>query len=458
MSYCSCSEATIITLCLLSAVVNLVEQRVLHLLPYNSSQDECPVERCYTLKSVIENKEFISNTEFVLYPAVHTLSDNFSMILISSVSNIVITCGSAGDLSLCYVQCKGNAGFFFHNVANVSISGINFEDCGASVSNVLYGSSIVLLFKYCTNIVHSRVTITGRMDYGIAVIESRGDLILMNTTLVGHSQGVCFYAAMDINPGPTRFMPPLTNLIMNNVSFVDNTSKNGVMCLAILMQAEYYVRIRMTDIYIERCKVNVVYYDVCKMDANLQRMTIIDGHYSLNPDIILSAQMSSCNHQLLMEWKRFVMTDVNFTNTAIQIIPFLYHRTTSESVNKLGILFQIIFSNTVIQKCGDISFMGSYEIIMSNVSFFENSATVLLANIVLQIERSFRFEKNVNGMTVMSDLLKWNRGSRIIIANNTRVTFKDNILSSSGSDTTLHMTSSTIDILDSTYVLFEGNI
>ena len=36
------------------------------------------------------------------------------------------------------------------------------------------------------------------------------------------------------------------------------------------------------------------------------------------------------------------MTDMNFTDTAIQIIPFMYHRTTSEFVNKLGTLFQII--------------------------------------------------------------------------------------------------------------------
>ena len=240
MSYRSCSEATIITLCLLSGVVSLVEQRVLHLLPSDSSQEACPVDHCFTLNNVIENKEFISNTKFVLYPAVHMLSDNFSMIFISTVSNLAITCGSAEDLS-CYVQCKGNTGFFFQNVTNVNISGINFENCGASASNVLYGSSIVLLFKYCTNIVHSRVTITGRMSYGIAVIEPSGDLILVNTTLKGHSQGVLFYAAMDINPGPTQFMPLLTNLIMKNVSFIDNTSNDGVMCLAILMQTEYYV-------------------------------------------------------------------------------------------------------------------------------------------------------------------------------------------------------------------------
>ena len=460
MSYCSCSEAsivTVITLCLLSAVMSLVEQRALYVLSHNSNHEVCPVEHCFTFKQVIENKEFVSNTKFVLFPAVHTLSDNFSMIFISNVSNIVITCGSAGDLSLCYIQCKGNAGFFFQNVTDVSISGINFENCGAGASNVLYGSSIVLLFRYCTNIIHSRVTVVGRMSYGIAVIEPRGDLILINTTLKGHSQGVCFYAAMDIN-NPT-FMPLLTNLIMNNVSFVDDTygSNDGALCHAILMQTEYYVKIHMTDIYIERCKVNILYYDVCKTDANLQRITVVNGYYSLNPDIILSAQMSSCDHQLT-EWKRFVMTDVNFTNTIIQIIPFLYHRTTSESVIKLGIRFQIMFSNTVFQKCRDVTFMGSYEIIMSNVSFFKNVDTVVFANILLRIERLFRFERNLNGMTVMSDLLKWNRGSRITIANDTQVVFKDNTLSNSGSGTTMHVTSSVFDILDNTYVLFEGNV
>ena len=211
------------------------------------------------------------------------------MIFISNESNIAITCLSTGDVSLCYVQCKGNAGFYFQSVTNVSISGINFENCGASTSNILGGYSIVLLFRNCTNIVHSRVTITGRMGYGIAAIEPHGDLILINTTLKGHGQGVCFYAAMDMYP---TSMPLLTNLIMSNVSFVDDTydSNDESLCRAILMQSEYYVKIRMTDIYIERCKVNVLYYDVCKTDANLQHVTVVNGHYSLNPDIILSSQ------------------------------------------------------------------------------------------------------------------------------------------------------------------------
>ena len=76
----------------------------------------------------------------------------------------------------------------------------------ASVSNVLYGSSVVLLFQYSTSVIHSRVTITGRVDYGSAVIEPHGDLI--------HSQGVCFYAAMDIIY--STVMPLSTNLVINN--------------------------------------------------------------------------------------------------------------------------------------------------------------------------------------------------------------------------------------------------
>ena len=99
------------------------------------------------------------------------------------------------------------------------------------------------------------------------------------------------------------------------------------------------------------------------------------------------------------------MTDINFTNTSIQIIPHLYNRIPFESVNKLGISFQIIFSNTIVQKCWYISFMGSYEIIMSNISFYENTGTVSFIDVLLRIDRSFQFERNVNGMTVMSDLL-----------------------------------------------------
>ena len=60
--------------------------------------------------------------------------------------------------------------------------------------------------------------------------------------------------------------------------------------------------------------------------------------------------------------------------------------------------------------------MGLCEIIISNVSFFfDNFGTVAFANIMLQMERSFQFERNLNGMTVMSDLPKWNIGSRFTI-------------------------------------------
>ena len=103
MSYrSSYFEATIIALCLLSGVVSLVEQRVLHLLPSDSSQEACPVELCFTLNNVIENKEFISNTKFILYPGVYMLSDNFSMIFISNVSNLAIT-KLVGQLEICHI-------------------------------------------------------------------------------------------------------------------------------------------------------------------------------------------------------------------------------------------------------------------------------------------------------------------------------------------------------------------
>ena len=55
----------------------------------------------------------------------------------------------------------------------------------------------------------------------------------------------------------------------------------------------------------------------------------------------------------------------------------------------------------------------------------------------------------------MSDLLKWNRGSRITIANNTQVTIKDNIINASA---IMHISSSILDILGNVHVVFEGNV
>ena len=54
----------------------------------------------------------------------------------------------------------------------------------------------------------------------------------------------------------------------------------------------------------------------------------------------------------------------------------------------------------------------------------------------------------------MSDLLTWNRGSRISIANNTQVTVKDNIINASA---ITHISSSILDILGNVHVVFEGN-
>lgn len=108
MSYSKCSEASIVAIILLCALhvytvssLLYVEQGVVHVLPDNSSQEACPVEHYITLKKVIESKKFASNTKIFLHPAVYVLSDNFRMISTSKISNIVITCGSAGDLSLC---------------------------------------------------------------------------------------------------------------------------------------------------------------------------------------------------------------------------------------------------------------------------------------------------------------------------------------------------------------------
>ena len=443
-------------LCLLSAVTGLVEQGVLHVLPHNVSQEACPVENCFTLKEVIENDNiFVSNTKIVLFPVLHILNEKFDVTFISTVSNISLACESVGQQTLCHIQCMGNAGFFFHNVANVSISGIFFENCGASVSRYfqpwdqLHGTSVVLLFRYSTNIVHTGVTIVGGMDYGIAMIGPQENVVLINTTLKVHSQGVCFYAAMDNDNRQATLRPLTVKLVMNNVSFIEGNYGNndGAHCAAILMRMEYYVKIRMTDIYIESCQVDILYYDICKTDASLQHITVISGFYRLNPDIIHSAQMSSCDHEMT-EWKRFNVNDANFTNTIIQIM--------SATINKFGLSFQIGFSNTVIKRCS-MAFMDIYEIIMSNVSFLENY-DIVFTSVMIRIKGSFRFERNFNGITIMSDLLKWNRGSKIIITENTRAVFKNNILSNnSGSSSVIHVTSSTFDIFNNTYVLFEGN-
>ena len=298
MSYSKCSEASIVAIILLCALhvytvssLLYVEQRVVHVLPDNSSQEACPVEHCFTLKKVIESKKFASNTKIILHPAVYVLSDNFRMISISKISNIVITCGSAGDLSLCYIRCKSNAGFFFQDVTNASISGLSFENCGARSSSALYGGSITLLFRFCTDIILSKLIIAGRVEIGIEIIGLQGNMVIMNTTLKGHREGVCFYAAMD---NRQTLRPLILNLMMKNVSFVDETydSTIGATCLAILMQSEYYVKIHMADIYIEKCNVDILSYDVCKTNANLQHATIVDSHYRLSPDIMLSVQMS----------------------------------------------------------------------------------------------------------------------------------------------------------------------
>ena len=163
----------------------------------------CPVEQCFTLKKVVENEIFVSNTKIVLFPVLHVLSDDFDTTFISNVSNISFTCESTGGQASCHIQCRGSAGFFYHNVMNVSISDIFFENCGASASRYfkpmdqLYGASIVLLFRYSTNITFARVTVVGRMDYGIAMVGPQENVALINTTLKVPSQGVCFYAAMD---------------------------------------------------------------------------------------------------------------------------------------------------------------------------------------------------------------------------------------------------------------------
>ena len=250
-------EASVVPIILLCLVMSVVEQGVIYVLPNNSSWEVCPVEQCFTLKKVVENKIFVSNTKIVLFPALHVLSDDFDISFISNISNISFTCESTGGKASCHIQCTGSAGFFFHNVINVSISDIFFGNCGASVSRYfepmdqLYGASVVLLFRYSTNITFARVTVVGRMDYGIAMVGPQENVALINTTLKVPSQGVCFYAAMD---NRLSLRPLIANLVMNNVSFIDETynNNNGATCLAVLMQTEYQVKICMTDIYILR--------------------------------------------------------------------------------------------------------------------------------------------------------------------------------------------------------------
>ena len=113
----------------------VTQQRVIYVLP-DDPESQCPVNNCYSLTAVI-NDELLSNvsdTMIALLPGIHIILCNNSerTILFTFENSSNFAFKSVNSNSSVTIKCNGTIGFLFQQITGLLISGISFENCGAS--------------------------------------------------------------------------------------------------------------------------------------------------------------------------------------------------------------------------------------------------------------------------------------------------------------------------------------
>ena len=140
---------------------------ILYVRPDNGSNTTCPRQPCKTLNQYA-NVSHLSNTWFMFMPGLHTLSLNFQ------ISDLVsITLFSAAEKTA-HIHCTVAAGFIFQNIATLTIRNLTISSCGQKISDKSFFSHFSLIsfqaavaLKDVTALTMQSITIRDSNGYGM---------------------------------------------------------------------------------------------------------------------------------------------------------------------------------------------------------------------------------------------------------------------------------------------------
>ena len=169
-------------------------------IPDEHYRENCTVDECYNFTDLILNSVSGSNLKVAFLPGIHIVNHAASIIFgVYSVSHVTNITLSAANLSAgATIFCNRTFGFGFHNVTNLEIFGLVFENCGEAIlvprpfrPNLYY----TLYIKMTANVSINNVTIKCGVGIGLYIEEPRGFFILSRAVLMFNEQNFCFSTA-----------------------------------------------------------------------------------------------------------------------------------------------------------------------------------------------------------------------------------------------------------------------
>ena len=143
--------------------------------------------KCQSLRQFVNGTETIPNKSTIIFlPGNHSLNSSEGYeALVAFHNKTELTLKGLGNTSI--VACSGKqSGFLFQNSSNVTITNLQFRNCGVSMSNHLFGG---VFLNYSSNIYLSQVLIRDSKGYGLHISDYFGNITIKNSHFVGNKDG-----------------------------------------------------------------------------------------------------------------------------------------------------------------------------------------------------------------------------------------------------------------------------
>ena len=188
-----------LTLCVFSN--GDIRWRTYYITPFsNSSQIGCPVNHCYSLQDIFDNKShfFASYTSLELLPGRYEITESVGQLVITKVSNFRIegVQEKVGTVIIEYLR-SSTLGFTFVRSENIYISNIHFSHCSANfglvhlvTKHAALTSNVTSMFmRYLKQNLTSCIVENHTLCYSLLVSFGNMEISLYQTT-IRHSKGI----------------------------------------------------------------------------------------------------------------------------------------------------------------------------------------------------------------------------------------------------------------------------
>ena len=388
--------------------------------------------------------------------------------------------GSAGEPSK--VVCSGGqSGFLFQSSSEVTISNLQFQDCGANMSDHLYGG---IFFNYSCDMTLSHVLIQNFKGYGLHVSDYYGNITIEKSHFIGNIDGnvVFWFKQFDLKNtslniydssfcnGTTTHGQNATGLYLlifrggvkarlMNLTFMNNTGKSGGnVAIRLVDFAQKTSTVMIKDCHIEKGNatdsgggMNVWFEKKWEKDTEVHNYTNKTVLNILNTKFSGNIAHFGGGGVLVTYYERpgtgCTIRQVNFSNctfinnianrgSAIEVskhkIPiYMVHNVPQFSVTLRDCVVKDnhLASNQINEE-GILEIFSVEMLVINNSTFVDNNGTALML-----VNSGVRFFNNTvfeNNRAVYGGAIKLCDSSVMYFENSTRVKFLNNTANSTG--------------------------